>query len=283
MKFTGGGAGGVRMDGEQGASEGSPAHLPGGQECPPSVRMVGEENRPAAAPAVHQGGPQGCSQGVIYLMRVGKVGDLRDSLQILTEGVPDDQDVFKWGKSCNYQEQIVEHSRGLTRLRGALLSLTYLAHVDKEHLSEAETSIKQYLFSIGVHLSVGNKVDGHSELVALTPSHVKAARQAFKATAQECGTEVQSELGKLQRDVQVEQVARQMAEVQLASKTNELETERAFHAQRMDSKTSELDTERAFHAQLLVSKDELLAVKDEKQQVMEKYIMLLERMTRPVS
>jgi hypothetical protein len=187
--------------------------------------------------------------------------------------VPDDQDVFKWGKSCNYQEQIVEHSRGLGRLRGALLSLTYLAHVDKEHLFEAETSIKQYMCSIGVHLRVGNKVDGHSELVALTPSHVKAARQAFKATAQECGTEVQSELGKLQRDIQVERVARQLAEVQLASKTTELETERAFHAQLMDSKTSELDTERAFHAQLMDSKKE-------KQQVMEKYIRHLERVAQ---
>jgi hypothetical protein len=133
---------------------------------------------------------------------------------------------------------------------------------------DAETSIKQYLCGIGVHLSVGNKVDGHSELVALTPSHVKAARQAFKATAQECGAEVQSELGKLQHEVQVERVARQMAEVQL-------------------------EAERVFNTQLLASKDEkqhvmaqLLASKDEKQQVMsqlldsrEKYISLLERMT----
>jgi hypothetical protein len=148
------------------------------------------------------------SQGVIYLMRVGKVGDLRDSLKILTEGVPNDQDVFKWGKSCSYQEQIVEHSRGLGRLKGAQLSLTYLAHVDKQHIFDAETRIKQYLCGIGVHLSVGNKVDGHSELVALTPSHVKAARQAYKATALECGASVQSELGKLQHELSVEQVAR---------------------------------------------------------------------------
>ena len=206
------------------------------------------------------------SQSMIYLIRVGTVGDLREGLQILTEDVPDDLDVFKWGKSCHYQERSAEHSKGLGRVRGSQLSLTYLAHVDKQNLFAAETSIKQYLCGIGVHLNVGNKVDGHSELVALTPSHVKAARQAFKATAQECGAEVQSELGKLQHEVQVERVARQMAEGQLAAKSGELEAERAFNTQLLASK----DETHQVMAQLLVSKDE-------KQQVMEKYIMLLER------
>ena len=125
---------------------------------------------------------------VLYLILMGQVGLLRESLNIQTPDIPDDWVVLKVGKSEDYCSWIRRHERGIGTLPGVLLSevcVAYMDHLDGAQLCTAETRVKHDMWGygdepgLGIHLDIGTDVDGKSEIMALDPRLLRSARNLY--------------------------------------------------------------------------------------------------------
>ena len=85
---------------------------------------------------------------VIYLFAIGKVKDLRVSLNIGKEF--DDEDiVYKGGKSDNLPERITKHETEYGKLAGANLCLKWYNYIDPQYTYEAETELLKVMGKMG--------------------------------------------------------------------------------------------------------------------------------------
>jgi hypothetical protein len=85
-------------------------------------------------------GPVSC----VYLFTLGKVKDLRESMQI-PENYNDEDMVCKYGYSTSLKRRFTEHQNKYGSINGADLRLKHYRYIDTGLLSKAETNIKSYM------------------------------------------------------------------------------------------------------------------------------------------
>ena len=139
-----------------------------------------DEQRQALADSIRQGAHKGGAKSpacVLSLVHVGRVGNLRASLGILTQGISDNWGVYRLG-NCGDEHAAVD---------GAQLDVICTMHLDHSELVTAQNTLKHTLWGssagtrgIGIHVQVSSDVEGKLELMALDPELLPVAKHLFE-------------------------------------------------------------------------------------------------------
>jgi len=103
----------------------------------------------------------------IYLFALGKVVDLRKSMNINSKYLDDDI-VCKYGFTKNLKDRTKKHQKKYSKIKGANLALKYYRYIDSGLLSKAETKISHYFEATYAKL----KYSTSKELVVVSTKHI---------------------------------------------------------------------------------------------------------------
>jgi len=98
----------------------------------------------------------------VYLFTLGTVKDLGKSMK-LDNKFTDNMIVCKYGKTDSLERRTGEHISTYGSIEGCQLMLKYYSYIDPKNITEAENDIKDYMNTIGSHITYEN----HKELVVL--------------------------------------------------------------------------------------------------------------------
>ena len=139
-----------------------------------------DEQRQALADSIRQGAHKDWAKSpacVLSLVHVGRVGNLRAPLGILTQGISDNWGVYRLG-NCGDEHAAVD---------GAELDVICTMHLDHSELVTAQNTLKHTLWGssagtrgIGIHVQVSSDVEGKLELMALDPELLPVAKHLFE-------------------------------------------------------------------------------------------------------
>jgi predicted GIY-YIG superfamily endonuclease len=111
----------------------------------------------------------------IYFITLGKVKDLRESLNIGST-YSDDQIVVKYGRTDDLHRRLTEHqSKTFEGIKNVNLMVKYYSYVDNQFVSKAETSIKNFL-------EWGNHIFNHekfNELAIINETQFDKIKEEF--------------------------------------------------------------------------------------------------------
>ncbi|KAJ3152459.1 hypothetical protein HDU86_005640 [Geranomyces michiganensis] len=134
---------------------------------------------------------------IVYLINLGTVGELRDSLGIETEGVPNDYVVLKWGYSENLCDRFAAHMQHFGKVRGCQPRLQKAILLDRMQLSVCETEVKNFfelqskVLRLSGHeiLRNGKTKQGPplTELAAVPPSSIKTVEKFYEVLQRQHG------------------------------------------------------------------------------------------------
>ena len=115
----------------------------------------------------------------VYLYSIGKVEDLRESLDI--DDTYNDKDyVYKWGMSNDLERRTKEHEKSYGALEGSKLELVLFGYIDPQYISEAETRLSHSLHGMEVVL----EHETHVELAIIPKNKMKVVREQYDMISQ---------------------------------------------------------------------------------------------------
>ena len=118
-----------------------------------------------------------CSQKFpcIYLISLGKVGDLKSHFGISDETIADDAIIYKYGLTDDVKRRFAEHRRDYGKIPNCDLDLVVYNYIDKQNLYDAETEISKLCESYQAKL----KVEKRSELVILNSKQLARVKDEY--------------------------------------------------------------------------------------------------------
>ena len=111
----------------------------------------------------------------VYLLSLNSVKELRDTFNI-SENIPDDAIVCKYGKTDDLQRRIKEHQNNYGKLKNVELSIMCYIYVDKKLITEAENQIKNYFTLNNMKFDYENS----NELVIINKEYIKNAKKTYE-------------------------------------------------------------------------------------------------------
>jgi len=112
-------------------------------------------------------GPMPAAISGTYMFAIGTVKELRESLNI-PDTYPDNDIVYKFGKTANLGRRAGEHDEDFSKLKGGKVALALFEIVDLDHLSKAETSLKNFFMAKKLHYPcTDSNGNNRTELVIL--------------------------------------------------------------------------------------------------------------------
>jgi len=111
----------------------------------------------------------------VYLLSLNNVKELRDTFNI-SENIPDDAIVCKYGKTDDLQRRIKEHQNNYGKLKNVELSIMCYIYVDKKLITEAENQIKNYFTLNNMKFDYENS----NELVIINKEYIKNAKKTYE-------------------------------------------------------------------------------------------------------
>ena len=173
---------------------------------------------------------------VVYLFSVGRVKDLRVSLNI-SRDVPDDNIIMKYGLTKDLRRRTIEHDKTYGKMSADGISLVYHVYIDPFYLQYAETEIERYFKSAKWHLDNPK----YTELIAV-PEHMVSSiiHNEFKRL----GATYAGKLSDLQTQLHTEQKVNEQLKKQMANQ-EEHHKELTEHMER-----SYRDVDRMYHTTL---------------------------------
>ncbi|XWV26726.1 hypothetical protein QJ857_gp0329 [Tupanvirus soda lake] len=112
----------------------------------------------------------------IYLFSIGKVKDLRKSLDINNEY--DDNDyVYKWGMSNDLERRTKEHEKTYGKFKNTNLELILFGFIDPQYISQAENDIKHLFEDMNMKLDH----DKYDELAVITSKQMRSVKKQYES------------------------------------------------------------------------------------------------------
>lgn len=157
------------------------------------------------------------SKAGVYLVRIGKVKDLRDSMQITKESHPDDNAyLYKFGKSNDCIRRFSEHtSKSGYGCYSNSISMNTFVFMDESKITKAENELHAY-FNNMKHTFTDNAGKSHNELVVLTTIDLKQVKEKYDHLLAIHGNKNDSQIAN-----SIEQI-KDTYELQLLRKDNEI-------------------------------------------------------------
>lgn len=110
----------------------------------------------------------------IYLFSIGKVKNLKKSLQI-DKKYKDDDFVYKWGMTDSLARRTDEHRRSFGKIKGTELELVQFGLIDPQHISKAESKIKNIFNGMDLVL----EHDTFTELAIIPSNKMKIIKEQY--------------------------------------------------------------------------------------------------------
>lgn len=120
------------------------------------------------------------SKAGVYLVRIGKVKDLRESMTISKESHPDDNAyLYKFGKSNDCIRRFSEHtSKSGYGCYSNSISMNTFVFMDESKITKAENELHAYFNNLK-HTFTDTAGKSHNELVVLTTIDLKQAKEKY--------------------------------------------------------------------------------------------------------
>jgi len=137
----------------------------------------------------------------IYLLKLGTVGDLRDTFKISPE-IPDTSTIYKYGCSNDFKRRIREHESDYGKLPGIKIELTYFSYIDPKYIFEAEKQLKGFFEFGGFNLCVKKR----DELVAVDKDKFKYVKTHYTHLYKEyagASEELQIKIKELEQEIHI--------------------------------------------------------------------------------
>jgi hypothetical protein len=141
------------------------------------------------------------SQGFpcIYLLSLGKVGELRETFGI-NANVDDNSTVYKYGFTCDIKRRLGEHNKDYGKMPNVNIDLELFNYIDLKYTSEAETDIRDIFESFDRALDI----TGRKELIALNIKQFDRVKKEYVRTGREFAgatKELQDEITRLKAEI----------------------------------------------------------------------------------
>jgi prophage antirepressor-like protein len=147
----------------------------------------------------------------IYLLSLGKVGQLRETFGI-SEEINSELTVYKYGFTCDIKRRLGEHNNDYGKLKIVIVELELFNYVDLKYTAEAEADIRDIFEAYDNVLDVS----GRNELVALNTKQFDRIKKEYVRTGREFAgatKELQDEVARLKTEI-IEMKLKHQLEVQ---------------------------------------------------------------------
>ena len=138
----------------------------------------------------------------VYLLELGKVSNLRESLGISDE-IDDKMTVYKYGMTEDMKDRMLKHINDYGKMKNVEMNLKLFSYIDVKYKVNAEQDLRLFFNSINVKL----EVDGRNELIVLQDNMYKIVENHFKTVANEylgATREIQKEMETLKNNYEKE-------------------------------------------------------------------------------
>ena len=169
----------------------------------------------------------------IYLLSLGKVGQLRETFGISAE-INNDLTVYKYGFTCDIKRRLGEHNGDYGKLKNVNVELELFNYVDLKYTAEAEADVREIFETYDSVLDVS----GRNELVALNVKQFERIKKEYTRTGREFAgatKELQEEVTNLKLEIQ---------NLKNEMKTKELEHKLALQEEQMRTMEERKEKER---------------------------------------
>jgi hypothetical protein len=134
----------------------------------------------------------------VYLLELGKVSNLRESLGISDE-IDDKMTVYKYGMTEDMKERMLKHINDYGKIKNVVINLKLFSYIDVKYKVNAEQDLRLFFNSINFKL----EVDGRNELIVLQDNMYKIVENHFKTVSNEylgATREIQKEIETLKNN-----------------------------------------------------------------------------------
>jgi hypothetical protein len=134
----------------------------------------------------------------VYLLELGKVSNLRESLGISDE-IDDKMTVYKYGMTEDMKDRMLRHINDYGKMKNVEMNLKLFSYIDVKYKVNAEQDLRLFFNSINLKL----EVDGRNELIVLQDNMYKIVENHFKTVSNEylgATREIQKEMETLKNN-----------------------------------------------------------------------------------
>jgi hypothetical protein len=138
----------------------------------------------------------------VYLLELGKVSNLRESLGISDE-IDDKMTVYKYGMTEDMKDRMLKHINDYGKMKNVEMNLKLFSYIDVKYKVNAEQDLRLFFNSINLKL----EVDGRNELIVLQDNMYKIVENHFKTVSNEylgATREIQKEMETLKNNYEKE-------------------------------------------------------------------------------
>jgi hypothetical protein len=136
----------------------------------------------------------------MYLFRLGKVSDLRETFQI-DKSISDSSYVYKFGCTDDLTRRLNEIAREYNKLHNVNIELTIYRMVDPKHIFNAEGDIREQCKAYGKNLNVA----GYNELIILNEKEYEYIKKCYRRIGNEYAgatAELQNKIVELEKKIE---------------------------------------------------------------------------------
>ena len=136
----------------------------------------------------------------IYLLSLGKVGELRETFEIVDTQIPDDSIVYKYGFTDDLGRRIGEHETNYGKLKNVKIVLSTFHIVDPKYTCDAEGDIREECNAY----AIGLQTEGHNELIVLNKKQLEHVKKNYGRIGRDYAghtAELQDQISKLKDEI----------------------------------------------------------------------------------
>jgi hypothetical protein len=136
----------------------------------------------------------------IYLLSLGKVGELRETFEIVDTKIPDDSVVYKYGFTDDLGRRIGEHETNYGKLKNVKIVLSTFHIVDPKYTCDAEGDIREECNAY----EIGLQTERHKELIVLNKKQLEHVTKNYGRIGRDYAghtAELQVEISKLKEEI----------------------------------------------------------------------------------
>lgn len=164
----------------------------------------------------------------IYLLSLGKVGELRETFEIVDTKIPDDSVVYKYGFTDDLGRRIGEHETNYGKLKNVKIVLSTFHIVDPKYTCDAEGDIREECNAY----EIGLQTEGHKELIVLNKKQLEHVTKNYGRIGRDYAghtAELQEQISKLKEEIRELQHERDRLKTQI-------ETTERYHKLELQNK-----------------------------------------------
>lgn len=170
----------------------------------------------------------------VYLLELGKVSNLRESLGISNE-IDDKMTVYKYGMTEDMKDRMLKHINDYGKMKNVEMNLKLFSYIDVKYKLNAEQDLRLFFNSINVKL----EVDGRNELIAIQDNMYKIVEQHFKTVANDylgATREIQKEMETLKNNYEKEMLKKDLEIQKLLNEKDNYKNMYNFSIKEQESK-----------------------------------------------